>query len=182
MKMHLGVCVPFFVLSTLANEDISSTACRPYPPRLSRRRPLLHPPDVEVIGLTQGLIVMLSIQLCVVNSRKWRYLFDSSQAVSPTAKPATLVTAYCLIVMLSIQLCIVNSSKRRYLFNSSQAVSASAKLATPITQSSSCRCYWVNTRFNCNALHSTLCSQLLETKISLQQLPGLIHLGYPSIY
>ena len=63
MKMHLGVCVPFFVLSTLANEDISSTARRPYPPRLSRRRPLLHPPVVEVIGLTQGLIVMLSIQL-----------------------------------------------------------------------------------------------------------------------
>ena len=170
------------MLSTLENEDISSTAPRLYPPRLSWRRPLLHPPDVEVIGLTQGLIVMLSIQLCVVNSRKQRYLYNSSQAVSPTAKPATLVTAYCLIVMLSIQLCIVNSSKRRYLFNSSQAVSASAKLATPITQSSSCRCYWVNTRFNCNALHSTLCSQLLETKISLQQLPGLIHLGYPSIY
>ena len=63
MKMHLGVCVPFFVLSTLANEDISSTAHRPYPPRPSRRRPLLHPPVVEVIGLTQGLIVMLSIQL-----------------------------------------------------------------------------------------------------------------------
>ena len=61
MKMHLGVCEPFFVLSTLANEDITSTAPGPYPPRLSRRRPLLHPPAVEVIGLTQGLIVMLSI-------------------------------------------------------------------------------------------------------------------------
>ena len=51
------------MLSTLENEDISSTAPRLYPPRLSWRRPLLHPPDVEVIGLTQGLIVMLSIQL-----------------------------------------------------------------------------------------------------------------------
>ena len=144
------------MLSTLENEDISSTAPRLYPPRLSWRRPLLHPPDVEVIGLTQGFIVMLSIQLCVVNSRKQRYLYNSSQAVSPTAKPATLVTAYCLIVMLSIQLCIVNSSKRRYLFDSSQVVSTSAKLATPITASSRCRGYWVNTRFNCNSLHSNL--------------------------
>ena len=53
--------------------------------------------------------------LCVVNSSKRRYLFDSSQAVSATAKPATPVTASSsyvevigltqgLIVMLSIQL------------------------------------------------------------------------------
>ena len=51
------------MLSTLANEDISSTAPRPYPSQMSQRRSLLHLPVVEVIGLTLGLIVMLSIQL-----------------------------------------------------------------------------------------------------------------------
>ena len=94
--MHLGVCVPFFVLSTLANEDISSTARRPYPPLAKpATAPLLHPPVVEVIGLTQGLIVILSIQ--IYRDRHNRCLAGKTASASGHIAGAFL--------------CVVNSSK-----------------------------------------------------------------------